>query len=48
MKPMPASSSAAPMTIANCATEEAKNDVVRAVLSAVSPIQTWRAGLLWG
>jgi hypothetical protein len=36
------------MTIANVPTQEAKNEVLSAVDSAVSLIQTWRAALFWG
>jgi hypothetical protein len=47
-KPMPMRSIAAPITTANMPTEEAKNEVLSAVPSAVSLIHTWRAGLLTG
>jgi hypothetical protein len=41
--PTPTSSSAKPMTIANVATDSAKNEVFRAVVSAVSVTQMFRA-----
>jgi len=45
---MPVSSSAAPITIANRPTDDAKYDVLSAVLSAVSVTHTSRAGLSTG
>src|SRR3954468_18386607 len=47
-KPIPVSSRATPMTIANRAVLSAKYAVFRAVVSAVSVTQIWRAGLLTG